>query len=237
MDRFDLLGPLPDRTLHHRAGGQRGHGQDVRAGRPGDALRRRGRGDAGPDAAHHVRPGGQPGAARAGAPPDRRRGSRFRRSRRASATTSWCSACSTGPTTSARPREQRLRDALAGFDAATIATTHQFCQLVLKSLGVAGDTDVPRHPGGEPRRSDHRDRRRPLPRPTSASSATIRCCSYGRRAQAGARGGRQPGRRAAAPRRRNPTRRPRSASTSRKTFWPNWKPASDGSASSATTTC
>ncbi len=36
---------------------------------------------------------------------------------------------------------QRLRDALASFDAATIATTHQFCQLVLKSLGVAGDTD------------------------------------------------------------------------------------------------
>ncbi|MGZ8801944.1 MAG: exodeoxyribonuclease V subunit beta [Mycobacterium sp.] len=38
-------------------------------------------------------------------------------------------------------RKLRLRDALAGFDAATIATTHQFCQLVLKSLGVAGDTD------------------------------------------------------------------------------------------------
>src|ERR1700744_1797503 len=37
-------------------------------------------------------------------------------------------------------RRLRLRDALAGFDAATIATTHQFCQLVLKSLGVAGDT-------------------------------------------------------------------------------------------------
>jgi exodeoxyribonuclease V beta subunit len=37
--------------------------------------------------------------------------------------------------------EQNLRDALAGFDAATIATTHQFCQLVLKSLGVAGDSD------------------------------------------------------------------------------------------------
>src|SRR5271166_1676139 len=37
-------------------------------------------------------------------------------------------------------RKQRLRDALASFDAATIATTHQFCQLVLKSLGVAGDT-------------------------------------------------------------------------------------------------
>ena len=37
-------------------------------------------------------------------------------------------------------RRLRLRDALAGFDAATIATTHQFCQLVLRSLGVAGDT-------------------------------------------------------------------------------------------------
>ncbi len=39
-------------------------------------------------------------------------------------------------------RKTRLRDALAGFDSATIATTHQFCQLVLKSLGVAGDTDA-----------------------------------------------------------------------------------------------
>ncbi len=36
----------------------------------------------------------------------------------------------------------RIRAALAGFDAATIATTHQFCQLVLRSLGVAGDTDA-----------------------------------------------------------------------------------------------
>jgi exodeoxyribonuclease V beta subunit len=39
-------------------------------------------------------------------------------------------------------RRQRLREALADFDAATIATTHQFCQLVLRSLGVAGDTDA-----------------------------------------------------------------------------------------------
>ena len=38
-------------------------------------------------------------------------------------------------------RRHHLRDALAGFDAATIATTHQFCQLVLRSLGVAGDSD------------------------------------------------------------------------------------------------
>ncbi|MBU3750113.1 MAG: exodeoxyribonuclease V subunit beta, partial [Mycobacterium sp.] len=39
-------------------------------------------------------------------------------------------------------RKQRLGDALAGFDAATIATIHQFCHLVLNSLGVAGDTDA-----------------------------------------------------------------------------------------------
>ena len=39
-------------------------------------------------------------------------------------------------------RRARLADALAGFDAATIATTHQFCSMVLGSLGVAGDTDA-----------------------------------------------------------------------------------------------
>jgi exodeoxyribonuclease V beta subunit len=33
-------------------------------------------------------------------------------------------------------RVDRLREALTDFDAATIATTHQFCQLVLRSLGV-----------------------------------------------------------------------------------------------------
>ena len=38
-------------------------------------------------------------------------------------------------------RHGRVREALVSFDAATIATTHQFCSLVLDSLGVAGDTD------------------------------------------------------------------------------------------------
>ncbi|VBA35435.1 RecBCD enzyme subunit RecB [Mycobacterium innocens] len=38
-------------------------------------------------------------------------------------------------------RLARLRDALANFDAATIATTHEFCGSVLRSLGVAGDSD------------------------------------------------------------------------------------------------
>ncbi len=48
----------------------------------------------------------------------------------------------TGAPAELEQRRLRLRDALAGFDAATIATTHQFCQLVLRSLGVAGDTDA-----------------------------------------------------------------------------------------------
>ncbi|GAA1910462.1 exodeoxyribonuclease V subunit beta [Nocardioides hwasunensis] len=39
-------------------------------------------------------------------------------------------------------RLARLTVALTSFDAATIATIHQFCQLVLRSLGVAGDTDT-----------------------------------------------------------------------------------------------
>ncbi len=41
-----------------------------------------------------------------------------------------------------RLRHRRVVAALASFDGATIATTHQFCSLVLGSLGVAGDTDA-----------------------------------------------------------------------------------------------
>jgi exodeoxyribonuclease V beta subunit len=39
-------------------------------------------------------------------------------------------------------RHRRIRAALTHFDAATIATTHQFCQQVLRSLGVAGTSDA-----------------------------------------------------------------------------------------------
>lgn len=38
-------------------------------------------------------------------------------------------------------RRRRLLDAVANYDAATIATTHEFCNAVLRSLGVAGDSD------------------------------------------------------------------------------------------------
>lgn len=46
-----------------------------------------------------------------------------------------------GDETELATRRDRIRLALADFDAATIATTHQFCQTVLRSLGSAGDSD------------------------------------------------------------------------------------------------
>ena len=46
-----------------------------------------------------------------------------------------------GPRDEVAQRRDRLRRALADFDAATIATTHGFCQEVLGGLGVAGDVE------------------------------------------------------------------------------------------------
>ena len=51
----------------------------------------------------------------------------------------------TGTPEELESRRTKLADALAGFDAATIATIHQFCNLVLGSLRVAGDTDAGRN--------------------------------------------------------------------------------------------
>jgi len=47
-----------------------------------------------------------------------------------------------GPGELVAQRHRLVTDALASFDSATIATTHQFCQMVLTGLGVAGDTDA-----------------------------------------------------------------------------------------------
>lgn len=46
-----------------------------------------------------------------------------------------------GPVEDVARRRARLARALSDFDAATIATTHGFCQQVLASLGVAGDAE------------------------------------------------------------------------------------------------
>ena len=47
----------------------------------------------------------------------------------------------TGPRAAVEQRRDRLAAAIADFDAATIMTTHGFCQEVLLGLGVAGDID------------------------------------------------------------------------------------------------
>ncbi len=47
----------------------------------------------------------------------------------------------TGTPEELETRRSHLADALADFDAATIVTTHQFCQEVLGGLGIAGDLE------------------------------------------------------------------------------------------------
>ena len=47
-----------------------------------------------------------------------------------------------GSTAEVRARHDRLVRAIAGFDAATIATTHGFCQEVLGGLGIVGDVET-----------------------------------------------------------------------------------------------
>ncbi|SCX55074.1 exodeoxyribonuclease V beta subunit [Klenkia marina] len=47
----------------------------------------------------------------------------------------------TGPDADVEVRRDRLVRALAGFDAATIATTHSFCSQMLAGLGVVADAD------------------------------------------------------------------------------------------------
>jgi exodeoxyribonuclease V beta subunit len=46
-----------------------------------------------------------------------------------------------GPPAEVQKRRARLARAVAGFDAATIATTHGFCQEMLGGLGIAGDLE------------------------------------------------------------------------------------------------
>ena len=71
-DPQSLLDHRPAADRHHAARGERRHRQDLDHRRAGHPLRRRGRRAARADAGRHLRPGGQPGAARAGPRPARR---------------------------------------------------------------------------------------------------------------------------------------------------------------------
>ena len=137
--RVRHLRPAADR--HHRARGERGHGQDVHDRGAGGALRGRGHA-AGPAAAGDVHADGDGRAAR---PRARAAGLRpsasSRRSRAPAGPTTSCGCSPTAPPRRSSARRARLVRALADFDAATIATTHGFCQEVLSGLGVAGDLE------------------------------------------------------------------------------------------------
>ena len=140
METFDLCGPLPTGTTLLEASAGTGKTFTVAAAR--HPVRRRGARPARRDARHHVRAGRQPGAPGARPRPARRGRACAGRPEAPPRSPTPCSrCCSTRDAEERRRRSRRLREALATFDAATIATTHQFCQLVLRSLGVAGDTD------------------------------------------------------------------------------------------------
>ena len=79
----------------------------------------------------------------------RRRGARAARRRR--------------PPTNWSADTARVAAALADFDAATIATTHGFCQQVLSGIGVAGDVDRDVTFVEDLVRPRRRGRRRPVP--------------------------------------------------------------------------
>ena len=117
-----------DRQVDDGARGQRGHGQDVHPRRLVTRYLAEGVATLDEMLLDHLRPRGQPGAARAGPrpAPSMPRSALDdpadvgRRDRRASARPA-------APDEARGQTRHRLRDALADFDAATIATTHQFC--------------------------------------------------------------------------------------------------------------
>ena len=77
---------------------------------------------------------------------------------------------------SSRSAAQRLADAIANFDAATIETTHGFCQKVLDTLGTLGDIEPGRDVRRERRRPRARGHRRPLRAPLLPATATASRC-------------------------------------------------------------
>ena len=79
-----------------------------------------------------------------------------------------------GPPDEVAQRRANLARALADFDAATIATTHGFCQEALGSLGVAGDVERDMTVVEDDRRPARGGRRRPLRPPLPLGRARPR---------------------------------------------------------------
>ena len=140
---FDLIGPLPTGTTVLEASAGTGKTYTIAA----LAARYVAEGVARCDELLLVTFGrdGDRRAARAGArAAGRRRATRLADGRRAGPRRrrSLRAARRRAPSRGRRRAARRLARALADFDAATIATTHGFCQQVLAGLGVAGDGDA-----------------------------------------------------------------------------------------------
>ena len=142
VEPFDVFGPLPTGTTVLEASAGTGKTLHDRGAR--HPLRRRGRRRAARADARHVQPGGNSGAARAGArtagrPPSaacRPVACQARPQRPA------CWPCSPTPRTRRSPDVGTDSPARwLTFDAATIATTHGFCLQMLAGLGMAGDLE------------------------------------------------------------------------------------------------
>ncbi len=135
----------------------------------------------------------------------------------AAATTNWCGICSRAPptncATAADDCATRWRTSTPPRSPPRTSSANWSCDRLASQATPTPGVDA----GGEPRRAGRRDRRRPVPRGTSAASATTRCwptptrCGWPVRSSTTRRpscGRKTP----------TPTRAPRSASASRKMF-------------------
>ena len=164
---FDVCGPLPTGTTVLEASA--GTGKTYTIAALAARYIAEGRGRAGPADAGDVRPDGHQRAAAAGPgtagrPGDRRwpsaRDRESRQRARASNTTS-----PTREPDELEQRRERVARALADFDAATIATTHEFCLKMLDGLGVLGDREPQAAFVEQLDRPHPRGGHRPLPAP------------------------------------------------------------------------
>ena len=135
---FDVCGPLPTGTTVLEASA--GTGKTFTIAALAARYVAEGVRDAAGADARHVRPRGHHRAARAGAGAAAGRAARARRSRRGPRRGGDAvhALLADAPDAEVALRRARLVHALATFDAATIATTHQFCRQMLAGLGRGG---------------------------------------------------------------------------------------------------
>ena len=178
---FDLRGPIcpPGTTVLEASAGT---GKTYTIAALAARYVAEGRARPEPADARHIRPDGDQRASDAGPGPADQRGAgacaglsrqcggRPTNRRRRRGPTSWVSrwpttsrrSCAPGTPRELADRSHRIARALSDFDAATIATTHEFCLRMLDELGVLGGSRTSRHVRRALVRPDQRRHRRRL---------------------------------------------------------------------------